>query len=96
MTEIIYNGYDLDNLNIQYGLGMNPYLEDGSLKTMQHRPLEMQNAAREINSFSKSNIKNIITIICFVNSGIINLQASSEAPIPWIKNNPGPFPTFVK
>lgn len=59
MTEIIYNGYDLDNLNIQYGLGMNPYLEDGSLKTMQHRPLEMQNAAREINSFSKSNIKNL-------------------------------------
>ena len=34
----------------------------------------------------------VITVKCFDNLGTINLQASSAAPIPWIKNNAGPFP----
>ena len=55
----LYNGYNIDELNIQYGLGINPFLEDGSLKTMEHRPQDMQDAVRRVNAFSKSNIENL-------------------------------------
>jgi arylformamidase len=57
VTEIIYNGYTKDELNLQYNMGLQPYMPDGSLRTMHGRPQYMKDSALRNKEYSENYLK---------------------------------------
>ena len=59
MTEIVYNEYTKDELDLQHNHGFEPYLPDGTLRTMHARPQYMKDSAIKNKSLSEQCIEEL-------------------------------------